>query len=265
MARYQAESIVLRNQDFGETDVKLTLFTREKGKVEGILKSARKSTSKLGGVCQVFNTIQISYFAKEHTELCKIIQTDIQSSREIVRFDLKKYSLASLLMEILIRTTGAHETNEELYELIQHYLDGFKQVPDDYLWSLSHWIRLLQITGFAPLLSQCVKCYRNRPVERTFDQGEFYFDTRRGGLLCTTCRRALTTDIDLCVLNPETLHFFSASQQEPLGQMSGLTLSPADSRLLFALLYEHSRHQLEGDFKSIEFLRQMWSVPAGER
>ena len=51
---YRTEGIVLRARDFNETDRLLSIFTRRRGKVSGIVKGAKRPHSKLAGGTQPF-------------------------------------------------------------------------------------------------------------------------------------------------------------------------------------------------------------------
>ncbi len=44
-----AEAFVLRTGSLGESDVLVTLFTREQGKVRGVARAARRSRKRFGG------------------------------------------------------------------------------------------------------------------------------------------------------------------------------------------------------------------------
>src|SRR5579862_7616762 len=123
MANYQTQAIVIRSQDFAESDILLTLFTQKHGKVRGILKSARKSTSKLAGPCQFLNQITVSIHGKPQVELHKITQVDMVKSREKLRDNLEKLSWASLYIEFLQRTTGDHQHDQELFDLSNLFLE----------------------------------------------------------------------------------------------------------------------------------------------
>ena len=54
MPTYQADAIVLRRLDYGETDRIVTLLTREYGKLGAIAKGARKGKSKVGAALDLF-------------------------------------------------------------------------------------------------------------------------------------------------------------------------------------------------------------------
>ena len=255
MPSHETESLILRSQDFGETDLLLTILTRRKGKLRGIVKSGRKSTSKLAGLCQLFNQINLVYYAKEQTELVKITRVDLITSREEIRQDIDRLAFTSLLSEILQRATGEMEPHEELFDWATYYFQGMTQSPHPQVFTLASWIKLLQCTGFVPLLSECVKCRKKRPGKLTLSQKEFYFDCKRGGILCTPCYKSYHSTKGLHCLPAEAVHFLVQILHLSSIDLETMELHPDLIPDLFQFLLDHTTYQLEGNFQSTSFLK----------
>ncbi len=257
MNTHQTEALVIRNQDFGETDVLLTFLTRGAGKIRGILKSGRKSTSKMAGTCQALNRLNLTYYAKEHADLSKVIRVEMLESHDNIRSDLARLAWSSFYLEILLRSTAEHEANEELFEAASFYLGVLEKAASLEVRNLSlfHLIRLMQINGFAPLMSQCVRCGKSRPLHRVREQSVFYLDSRKGGVLCSSCRKKAPYAKDIHELSPLGLIFLEKSMSlSPDGMEEELSREDSPKELLDYLV-EHSKYQLETDFKSLKFLK----------
>jgi len=54
MAVYKADAIVIRSREYGEADRLVTLFAREKGKINALAKGVRKPTSSQRAGTQLF-------------------------------------------------------------------------------------------------------------------------------------------------------------------------------------------------------------------
>jgi DNA repair protein RecO (recombination protein O) len=257
MNTYQTEALIIRNQDFGETDVLLTLLTCGAGKIRAILKSGRKSTSKMAGICQSLNRINLTYYAKEHAELGKVIRVEMLKSHDALRADLVKLAWSSFYFEVLLHSTADHEVNEELFETAGFYLEELEKSSPAEIRDLNlfHLVRLMQINGFPPLMSQCVRCGKPRPVHRVREQAVFYLDSRWGGILCSPCRKKAAIEKDIHEFTPDSLIFLEKAMSEA-GSVREREPSHADIfQPLFEYLVEHARHQLETDFKSLSFLQ----------
>ncbi len=257
MSTYQTEAIVIRSQDFSESDTLLTLFTQKHGKVRGILKSARKSTSKLAGPCQFLNQIGVSVYGKPQLELHKITQVDMVKSREKLRDNLEKLSWASLYIEFLQRVTGDHQHDQELFDLSTLFLEKLPLSRNCLTLTLIYLCRLMQIAGFSPLISQCVKCGKIRLVSAKINHQTLYFDSHKGGILCTSCHKKSMAKSYFFPITSSQLLFVDRVMKEPPQELTGLHLVPTDGKELLDLFFAHARHQLEGDFKTIRFLQSL--------
>jgi len=80
MAAIVSESITLRTYPFGEADLVVSLFTRDKGKLRGVAKRARKPRSPFGAALERLCCSRVTYYQRENRELvtlngCEIIQS----------------------------------------------------------------------------------------------------------------------------------------------------------------------------------------------
>ena len=257
MSTYQTEAIVIRSQDFSEADILLTLFTQKHGKIRGIIKSGRKSISKLAGPCQFLNQILVSVYGKPQVELQKITQVDMVKSREKLRDDLQRLSWASLYVEFLQRTTGDHEHDQELFDMTTFFLDKLLYHRNYLNHTLLYLFHLLQVTGFSPLLSQCVKCGKSRPSSNRLNHSIYYFDSRKGGILCTSCRSKTSVKSGLFPISSYQMQFVDHSMKYSYQDNPRLRLDDSQGKSLLELLLAHACHQLEGDFNSVGFLQTM--------
>jgi len=260
MPTFKTEAVVLRARDFAETDVILTLFTRDRGKMDALVKAGRKSSSRLGGGCQFLNTIQLEYFAREHTQLCRLIRVDLAVNRDPVRMDMVKYAWASLLMEVVMKSSAEHEAHPELYDQINLYLDQLHSIESVRVFSLAHLIRVLAITGFEPLMTECIRCRRPRPLHRTLEQSVFSFDQQQGGLICTPCRKGLAPDEPVTDMTPQMVMFLQAALRDDPEVFRDLKLASNDAQILMDIMVNHAGRQLETDLKSVSFIHAVETV-----
>jgi DNA repair protein RecO (recombination protein O) len=54
MKTYTSHAIIMRTKEFGETDLLVTFFTQDKGRLKGIAKGARKSRKRFVNCLDVF-------------------------------------------------------------------------------------------------------------------------------------------------------------------------------------------------------------------
>jgi len=86
----QTEAIVLKTMDFRETSRIATFFTKDYGKVKGVLKGIRKDHKKFGSNVDKFSVNDIVYYQYRNSDLHLISQCDLRNYFFPIRQDLKK-------------------------------------------------------------------------------------------------------------------------------------------------------------------------------
>src|SRR4051812_7357149 len=90
---YRAEAVVLKRLSIGETDRVVTLFTRDRGKLNAVAKGARGPRSKLAGVTEPFTYFKGLLALGQNLDV--LTQAEVQGSYPELRKDLTKIGYAS--------------------------------------------------------------------------------------------------------------------------------------------------------------------------
>ena len=64
MKTYTSQSIIMRTKEFGETDLLVTFFTPDNGRLKGIAKGARKSRKRFANCLDVLCLTELEYSLK---------------------------------------------------------------------------------------------------------------------------------------------------------------------------------------------------------
>ena len=72
-----AEAFVLRTGSLGESDVLITLFTRELGKVRGVARGARRSRKRFGGALEPLTRVRASFVEREGRDLVQVNDLEV--------------------------------------------------------------------------------------------------------------------------------------------------------------------------------------------
>lgn len=113
-AKYVTDALVLRNSPQGESDVRVTLFTREFGLVRARASAARHENSRMRCAIQSFTCIRASLIRGKDWRLAGVIAENSLhgASRE---------STASFarIARLITRLVGGEEKNERLFEIVK--------------------------------------------------------------------------------------------------------------------------------------------------
>jgi DNA repair protein RecO (recombination protein O) len=177
----KTEGIVLKSFDFRETSRIATFFTRDFGKVKGVLKGIRKDPRKFGSSVDRFSLNDIVYYQYRNSDIHLISHCDMKNYYSGLRQDLKRMTAASYASELIDTVMPLEQQNAEIYNLMQDFLKDLQSVED--ISKLVHMfqIKILSMSGFKPHLESCVRCsIKISDATR--------FNLRLGGLVCSRCQ-----------------------------------------------------------------------------
>ncbi|MBI5306249.1 recombination protein O N-terminal domain-containing protein [Candidatus Wolfebacteria bacterium] len=101
MIEYFTEALVLDNEDMGEFDALITLYTAELGKVAAKAKSIRKISSKLAGHLQPLNFINARLIKKNSFQIVDALTIDKSRNMGQTSENIKKnINIAKFLDEM---------------------------------------------------------------------------------------------------------------------------------------------------------------------
>jgi DNA repair protein RecO (recombination protein O) len=184
---YQATGINLKTQALGESDRIVTILTREFGLIRAVAPGARKHNSSLGGRSGMFVVNEL-LIAKGRS-LDKITQAQTVKTYPGLAKDLGKLAASQYLAEIVLCQALSEQPQEELYELLNEYLNRLEALPrteiSGILANLAHGVfQLLTLAGLTPQVQLC--CLTQRPLIPNFIEPNWQvgFSIPTGGTIC---------------------------------------------------------------------------------
>ena len=175
----RGNGFVLRIRDFGESDLIVTLFTEQWGVRTAIAKRARRHDSRVGGVFDLLNQVEVVFYPKPGLDL--VSQAALLKEFSKLKRDLDTVSAALSVGTLLDRLLSPHQPEGRAYALFSRFLDLLEDgLPSDRL-RLSAMLKLFALLGHRPRFRACIRCGE--------EEGPFLFVSRCGGVLCETCAR----------------------------------------------------------------------------
>lgn len=176
------EATVLQAFPYSETSKILRLLTAGHGVQSVIAKGARRARSRYGGVLEPFTDGVASFYMKPSRDLHTLREFELHRPRQALGRDLVRFGAASLLAEIVLKTSSEQEA-PDLFHRLRGALSDLETAPAAAVEAraLGHAWGLVATLGFAPALSRCVHCGGPLP------DGDLFFDYGAGGLLCGEC------------------------------------------------------------------------------
>ena len=177
METYTVEAIVLDTKNFGDSNKVVTLFSKERGKLEANAYGCRRSRSPLSGAMQMFNhiTAEISRGAQVDT----IREADILHFYDALTSDLERLAYASLFFEIVNRMTLPHEKSAETFYLLKKSLPVLSK-RNAKVAALIGACQFMETSGVQLNFERCVHC-------GALIEGDAAISLLEGGAVCMNC------------------------------------------------------------------------------
>ncbi len=244
----ETEAIVLDCHDYGESDLILTLFGREPGRLKAIAKGARKSRKRFVNKLEIFSFLHIIYEQKANRAFAFLAEAELHNGFINIRSNLERFGTASVIQEFLLGTVREGAADEKTFRLslwAMHSLDR-KMAPGSVL--ALFLIRFYDYLGYRPELNHCLGCgaAAGGTIRCSFDPG-------RGGLLCTRCRPRGGKGL---ALSPGSIKILQSAQDLPLERLHRLQVTAPLLPEVLAFLHHYGRQLLQRDIISWPIMRQ---------
>lgn len=242
----RAEVVVLRHSDWGEADRLLVLFSREAGKLRAVAKGARKIRSRKAGHLEPFTRVKL--MLARGRDFWIVTQAETVDAYLPLREDLVRTAYAAYVLELLDRFTYEEGENRPLFQLLVDTLGRVSSLPDPFAAVRYYEIRLLDLMGFRPELTFCVRCESEIKAEDQF------FDAAMGGVLCPRCGPSVPTARPVSMRALKVMRHY---QRSTFQEATRAELIPSVRRELESLLNHYLTFLLERRLNSPAFLQEV--------
>ena len=145
--------MVLRRRDSGESDRRLTVLSRERGKLDVVAKGARKGGSRLAGSSEPLVAVIFQVAVGKVNRF--VTQAQPSTSFPGLRSDYDRLSMGLALAELFEAVLPWEEPDEDACDLLVACLRAVESHPKPlvaYVWAQ---VALLSLTGFLPSFGEC--------------------------------------------------------------------------------------------------------------
>ncbi len=181
MPIHKTEAIVLSTQNFRQTSLIANFYTRDFGKLSGLLKGIREDSTKFNSNLDIFSLNEIIFYKKIKSSLHLISQCDLKRDFRLIKGDLERIRKAFSLVELVNVLTAQEDKNERIFDLALICLEQLENNFNLDKILIIFKIKLLDFCGFKPHLDSCVSC-NNKIIAQA------KFSLKLGGLLCERCQ-----------------------------------------------------------------------------
>lgn len=248
MAIQKTEAVLLNRQDLRETSLILTFYTKDFGKIKGIVRGVRGSRAQpAGGSLEIFSHDEIVFYERKRNDIYTISQFDLIDYFNPIRQSLEKVAYAAYLAELLDSVTPLGEKNKAIFDLLLNSLKLLEGEASPKRVARIFEIKILELTGIMPALRECTGCGRGIDANARFS-------FRNGGLMCRSC---ITIDRMAVPILPGTVKFMEYVQVAPFEKASRIKVASKVGMELESVLRKFLDYHIERRLKSAAFIREI--------
>jgi DNA repair protein RecO (recombination protein O) len=150
-----SETYVFRTYPFRESDLIVSFFTRDQGKLRGIARRARKPKNSFGSGLERLSLVNLSYSQKETRELVNLNSCDLLQSQFDLLTDFDSSLTLDYIAEVSDHLLPANESNERHFRLLTAVLNHMHQGGPGAIWAAITYFSLwaTRLSGFLPDLA----------------------------------------------------------------------------------------------------------------
>ncbi len=248
MAIQKTEGILLRKADLRETSLILTFYTKDFGKVKGIVRGVRGPRSACGGAnMEIFALDEVIFYERRRSDIFTISQCDLLEFFSPVRESLERLACAAYLIELIDSVTALGDKNSDAFDLLLNSLKLLAGECSTKRVARIFEIKLLHLLGLMPRLENCANC--GKEVD-----GSARFSFRNGGLICKKCPQA---DRDAQPVLRGTVKFIEHIRSLPFDKVARIKVASEVGHELERVLRKFLDYHIERHLKTVEFLKSI--------
>jgi len=250
MKTTRTEAIILNTRDHGESDRLVGLYTRSRGRLQGIAKGARRSRKRFANTLEPCSLVELQFREKgtlAWLESCKLLEPFLSLRTELIR-----WGIAALISEIVIEMVPEGDPQPELFELLRETLRQLCEDKDSLNVALLFIFRFQDKMGYLPALGNCGICGRSLRSAT-----KWCWQVDRGLLACPDhpVERVRALELDL-----GTLLLIRQCRSLSLDRIWRLRFLHDTKVQLFYGLLDWVRGHIRKELKSLKLLQQAHST-----
>lgn len=246
MAIQKTQAIILKTQPFRSTSLIVTLFTRDFGKIRGLVKGVRQAGETRGALYELFTMLEIVYYEKTRSDLHLISEAFMIESYPSLHLRLESIAYASYFAELVDQLSEVHDPHENIFSLLDFCYRYLASLSGQRIARLFE-VKLLNEIGWLPYLDRCLEC-----ADPHLEEG--FFSPRQGALLCPACA---TRYSDALRVHRDTLAAIRYYTKHDLELSSRFLVTKGTSAELKTMMDKFFLERISRPLKSKVFLKKV--------
>lgn len=255
MSATKTEAFVLKTYDYRDTSLLAHFYTRDFGKVHGIIKGVRDARYRYGSTLEPFSLNEILFYRRRRgAELHQVTQVEMVNNYFEVREDLEALSYASYFVDLIDQIVDIEDPSIELFSILKDAMDFLSQKASPRRSARIFEVKLFETLGLMPEIRACVIC-------QAADPAPAYFQVTMGGILCQACHVRTSSGTNGqssgMLMSRGTIQFLEHVRRSPMKDLLNVKVSQEVGEELEKTLRRFADFHLPRKLHSVTFLEKM--------
>jgi len=246
MTLHISPAIIMRTWEFGESDLMVSFFTPEGGRLKGVAKGARKSRQRFANCLDLFCLTRLEYERRREEGVYFLHSGKLMDAFPGLRSDFLALSLASYMIELTEILFPVGVTAKRMFDLLHAAFSSLHEEKEIDSFRILFEAKAMTLGGYGIDLSRCCVCGRTYQGE-----GRAVFKQGSGGIACLKCGHESNRSPGL---EPATVKALNEIQSTTWDTSQALGLSAEMIREIKPVLKRHIEYRIGQRLKSAEFL-----------
>ena len=247
--------MVLNVMPIGDYDKRITLLTKERGKITAFARGARRQGSQLLAATNPFSFGEFELY--EGRSSYTVAKASIQNYFRELAADIDATYYGFYFLEFADYYCQENNDEREMLKLLYQTLRALESPAfDNRLVRIVYELKAMAVNGVGPNVFSCVKCGKKEAISS--------FSVKRGGVLCESCSLSLgaehATNNDVIRVEESTLYTMQYVISSTVEKLYTFTVSTKVLQELQQVMREYLHRYLGHSFQSIKILEEMDSL-----
>lgn len=238
--------MVLSAMPVGEYDKRLVILTKERGKIHGFARGAKRSGNGLMAASQLFVFGEFSLI--EGKNAYTIVSAKVDNYFEALRDDMEATCYGCYFLEFADYYGRENADDLEMLKLLYQTIRALckKTIPYPLIRCI-YELKIMVVNGEYPQCFECTHCHGTENLH--------LFSAQRRGMLCSSCRQQ--GGMNAIPVSPAALYTMQYIISTPVEKIYTFHVSDEVLENIKNILYRYRNMYIDKKFKSLEVLTLM--------
>jgi DNA repair protein RecO (recombination protein O) len=246
MKTHISPAIIMRVKELGESDLLVTFFTAQKGRLKGVAKGGRKSRKRFVNALDLFSLVSLEYTPRRQGNLLLLDSARLIDVYPGLRTDFSSLSRASYMIELTEILFPPGVAEPRMFELLNLSFEALSKGEKSESISLAFAFKAMSLGGYRIETSRCSQC--GRPYQ---GEGTAVFKQERGGIACLKCAHPSAISPSL---QPASVKAIETLQDKTFREAMELEFGEQTMKELKTVLKRHREYRLEQRLRTSKYV-----------